>query len=78
MASLNVRDSNGQFQKGWSFKTFKNIYNCGGNLPAPRRISGWSLTSPDGVERSCEGNWQQFVPFVQLIVSNYGCTSNIS
>lgn len=75
MKRLPVKDSNGQVQEGWSFGTFKATQV---GVGAPRKIQGWQLRSPDGVVRSSEGNWQQFVPFAQLIISNYGCTANIS
>ena len=74
-----VKDANGQPQKGWSFGTFKDAWNCGGNIQGKgRRISGWQLRSPDGVLRLNEGNWQQFVPFARLVIANYGCTSTLS
>ena len=76
MNTLKVKDENGQPVKGWSFGTFKGVNLTSGQKP--RQIRGWQLNSPDGVERLCEGNWQQFVPFAQLIISNYGYTSTLS
>lgn len=78
MKTLPVKDSNGQPVKGWSFGTFRNVFAAGGNEPRPRKINGWMLQDPDGHVRHCEGNWQNFVPFVQTIVGNYGFTCNIS
>lgn len=76
MKTLPVKDSNQQPVKGWTFGTFKACQVRTGHKP--RQIVGWQLDSPDGVQRFSEGNWQQFVPFVQLVVSNYGCTTEIS
>lgn len=78
MKTLPVKTVDGQPVKGWSFGTFRNVWNCGGNVGRPRKISGWTLRDPDGVERNCEGNWQQFVPFARQIIENYGFTTNIS
>lgn len=75
MKTLKVKDKNGQPVKGWSFGTVKAIQLGVGK---PRKMVGWQLNSPDGCERFCEGNWQQFVPFVQLVIGNYGFTSTIS
>lgn len=72
----NVKDSNGFKSTGWQFGTQKAVQLVSGLKP--RHVTGWVLRSPDGVERFSEGNWQQFVPFAQLIISNYGCTSTIS
>lgn len=77
MKSFKVYDSYGFLVKGWSFGTFKGI-NIGNHLDKPRQIVGWQLNSPDGIERFSEGNWQQFVPFVHLVVGNYGCKTNLS
>lgn len=76
MKSLKVKDSNGQHVTGWTFGTFKAVQV--GTGIGPRKIQGWQINSPDGVERFSEGNWQQFVPFAQLVISNYGCTSTLS
>ena len=82
MKRLSVTDEYNHPIKGWSFGAFKNhtqVGVCeGGKRLKPRNISGWQLNSPDGTERFNEGNYQQFVPFVQLIVSNYGWKTNIS
>jgi hypothetical protein len=78
MTTLSVKDEQGQPVKGWSFGAFRNVTNCG-LFPRPaRRISGWQLNSPDGVERFSEGNWQQFVPFALRIIGNYGCSTHLS
>ena len=69
----------GKPDPGWAIGTFKDVWNVGGNLPrAGRRISGWQLRSPDGVIRMREGNWEQFVPFANEVLSNYGCSTRIS
>jgi hypothetical protein len=77
MTTLKVKDSQGLAVKGWAFRTFKAI-QVGNSLEKPRNIRGWELISHDGYVRCCEGNWQQFVPFAQLIISNYGFTSTLS
>lgn len=74
MKTLSVKDSNKQNIKGWSFGTFNGVWNAG----CGRKISGWLLVSPDGYKRFCEGNWNQFVPFVQQIINNHGLEANIS
>ena len=76
MKSLHVKRG-GLPENGWKFGTFKG-WNCGGNLPKARHISGWQLKSPDGCYRLCEGNWQQFVPFANLVLENYGVDTRIS
>lgn len=76
MKKLNVKDSYDFPVKGWSFGTFR-CTQVGLGIPT-RKISGWQLNSPDGVERFSEGNWQQFIPFVHLVVENYGCKTNLS
>ena len=68
----------GKPDPGWAFGRFENLWNCGGNLPKDRRISGWQLQSSDGVIRMREGNWEQFVPFANEVLSNYGCETRIS
>jgi hypothetical protein len=68
----------GKPDPGWAIGTFKDAWNVGGNLPKDRRISGWQLRSPDGVIRMREGNWEQFVPFANEVLSNYGCSTRIS
>lgn len=78
MKTLRVLDENNNAVRGWYFGTFKNLLNCGGNTDKPRRMSGWSIVSPDGQERFIEGNWQQFVPFATRIINNYGCKTLIS
>jgi hypothetical protein len=62
---------------GWQFGTFTAI-NVGVPNCKPRKISGWKLVSPDGCERCCEGNWQQFVPFANMVLENYGCIPHFS
>jgi len=76
MKSINVKDQFGLPSKGWKFGTTKAVNLTLGQKP--RKVVGWTLISPDGCERFSEGNWQQFVPYAQLIISNYGCTSNLS
>lgn len=76
MKSLRVKDNAGQSQAGWQFGTFTGTQV--GTSIKPRRITGWQITSPDGCERFCEGNYQQFVPFANTILSNYGCQPNVS
>lgn len=78
MRALKVLDENNNVVKGWYFGTFKNILNVGCGLAKPRRISGWSIISPDGQERFNEGNWHQFVPFALRIVNNYGYKTHLS
>jgi hypothetical protein len=75
MNALKVKDGNGQAVKGWSFGTFEATQVGVGKA---RRIKGWCLRSHDGVERYSEGNWQQFVPFAQLVIGNYGFKSDLS
>jgi hypothetical protein len=81
MKALPVKKNDGQFQKGWQFGTFKatqiGVF-LGGRLQKPRHISGWQIQSPDGCKRFSEGNWQQFVPFANLILDNYGIATRIS
>jgi hypothetical protein len=43
-----------------------------------RDPAGWFLVTHDGVERFVGENWFEAVLRIQLIVSNYGCESNIS
>lgn len=43
-----------------------------------RERDGWFLVTHDGVERFVGVNWFEAVRRIQLIVSNYGCESNIS
>jgi hypothetical protein len=76
MKKLKVRDSNGQPVKGWAFGYGKAVHLVSGQKP--RNVVGWTLKSPDGVERFSEGNWQQFVPFANRVIENYGCTSELN
>lgn len=91
MKALKVRDKDGWLIRGWYFGTFRDYWQVGvfeaskdtneKNLrirETSRKISGWKIVSHDGIIRLNEGNWQQFVPFARLIVSNYGYTVNIS
>jgi hypothetical protein len=77
MTSFKVKDSQGLPQRGWGFETEKG-FQVGIPGRKARKISGWVIKSPDGTRRFSEGNWQQFVPFAQQIISNYGCTSTLS
>ena len=81
MKNFTCKDEQGLLSRGWAFGTFKatqvGVY-LGGMRQKPRQIAGWQLRSPDGCLRYCEGNWQQFVPFAQQVIQNYGCTSNLS
>jgi hypothetical protein len=76
MTTLRVKAQSGNHVPGWTFGTFAAVQLISGHKP--RKIVGWQITSPDGCERFSEGNWQQFVPFAQLVISNYGYTTNIS
>jgi hypothetical protein len=76
MTKLNVKDQSGQHQKGWVFCYVSDA--CWIKDGERRKVNGWQLYAPDGCLRFCEGNWLAFVPFVRLIVSNYGCTVDIS
>lgn len=38
----------------------------------PKKERGWELIDCDGLSRVCEGNWNDFVPFANLILENYG------
>lgn len=75
MKTLRVKTNDGQTQTGWAFDTFTALQI---GVEKPRRISGWMLVSPDGVARFCEGNWQKFVPFANLVLGNYDCQPNVS
>jgi len=75
MKTLRVKDNMGQPQPGWQFGTFKATQVGVGK---PRQISGWQIQSPDGCVRSWEGNWQQFVPFANMVLANYGCQQTVS
>lgn len=57
----------------WVFEYMPRVYSTLG-----RHMKGWLLRTHDGCERFSEGNWFDFVPFVRLIASNYGCTTHIS
>ena len=76
MTTLRVKDANGNHVPGWTFGTFAGVQLINGRKP--RKIVGWQITSPDGCERFNEGNWQQFVPFANLVLSNYGNRPDIS
>lgn len=76
MKTLRVKTNDGQTQAGWLFGTFKGVNLVSGKKP--RQITGWQITSPDGVERFSEGNYQQFVPFANLVLDNYGCRPSVS
>ena len=76
MKTLPVKTNDGQPMKGWSFGTFKAVQLRNGFKP--RQCAGWQLNSPDGCQRFSEGNWQQFVPFANLVLDNYGCKTRIS
>jgi hypothetical protein len=75
MKTLLVKDSNGQHDKGWLFGTYKATQVGVGR---PRLSVGWALQSPDGCLRHCEGNYQQFVPFANMVLGNYGMQTRIS
>jgi hypothetical protein len=76
MKALRAKDLAGKHVPGWTFGTFKGVNVILGQKP--RATTGWQITSPDGCERYSEGNYQQFVPFANMILSNYGCQPNIS
>ena len=75
MTTLRVIDNAGQPVKGWKFGTFKATQVGVGKA---RKITGWTIVSPDGCERFSEGNYQQFVPFANLVLDNYGCQQTVS
>lgn len=75
MNTIKIKDSQGQPVKGWTFGTFSGVQVGVGKA---RQIKGWVLRAPDGYERYSEGNWQQFVPFAQLVFSNHGFSSTLS
>lgn len=76
MKTLRVLTISGMPQPGWQFGTAKALNITLGRKP--RRVSGWTLISPDGCERFNEGNWQQFAPFANLVLDNYGCRKTLS
>jgi hypothetical protein len=81
MKPLRVKTTAGLPVPGWKFGTFKAVHvgvYAGGKLQKPRKISGWQIVSPDGCARSVEGNYQQFIPFANLVLSNYGCAQTVS
>lgn len=57
----------------WSFVRLERVCSTLG-----RRLDGWELVTHDGCERFSEGGWVDFVPFVRLVASNYGFTTNLS
>lgn len=79
MKTLKVYRDNGtprgEYVPGWQCGTFKATQVGVGK---PRKISGWCIKSPDGCERYSEGNWQQFVPYANLVLENYGNKQTVS
>lgn len=75
MKALKVQ-YNGKGQAGWKAGPTKAINVTVGQKP--RKVTGWTIISPDGCERFCEGNYQQFVPFANMVLANYGVTTRIS
>lgn len=58
----------------WSVIRVPRVYNCGGNLPNPRIISGWQFSDHDGVVRFAEGNYSELVALLLQTAGNYGFT----
>lgn len=67
---------NGSLVSGWQFGHTKAVNLTLGKRP--RKVSGWTLISEDGCERFCEGNYQQFIPFANVILENYGIQTRLS
>ncbi len=62
----------------WTVRRFEDVWNCGGNLPRGRYISGWEFEDHEGCVRCFEGNWVNFVPLLRLVADNYGMTTQLS
>jgi hypothetical protein len=73
MSTLKVKDSLGLPVKGWRFQ---RTWFTGDK--ATSKVWGWLLIAPDGYRRFNPGNWQQFVPFARLVISNHGYTTTLS
>lgn len=71
MNEIKVIDNDGKPVQGWRYGTFFGTHLVTGKNP--RKIWGWSLVSPDGIERFSEGSFEKFVPFANLVLENYGC-----
>lgn len=78
---IRAKDNDGKAVFGWKFRhdewTVVGLYK-NGVKQKPKREKGWVLTDCDGLERYCEGNWQDFVPFANQILENYGMQTRIS
>lgn len=72
-----LTDSDGKVYK-WAIQRVPRAYNCGGNLPKPRIISGWQYTDHDGIPRMVEGNWGDLVAAFHLTAENYGFATKLS
>ena len=66
----------GAYASGWTFNHTQAW--CVGAGPLSGRVEGWSLHSPDGVERFCKGDWARFVPFARTVFENHGLRALIS
>jgi hypothetical protein len=62
----------------WTVRRVPRAYNCGGNLPKARIISGWEFEDHTGYTRFSEGSWMELVAMFRLVSENHGLTSNIS
>lgn len=61
----------------WTVRRVPRAFNCGGNLPKPRIISGWEFEDHTGYARFAEGNWGDLVSLFRLVAENHGFTCNI-
>jgi len=82
MKPIRVYDNEGKASSGWKFGTAEwtsvGCYDERGFAKKPRKERGWVLVDCDGLERYCEGNYQDFIPFANMILENYGMKTRIS
>ena len=84
MKNIRTYYSDGNHAPGWTFRREKciglfahgndktHVREPGRQYRWLREMSGWTLTAPDGTERFCEGNWEQFVTFANMVLDNHG------
>ena len=79
---IRVYDNEGRVSSGWKFRadewTSVGCYDERGFKKKPKRERGWVLTDCDGLERYCAGNYQDFIPFANMVLENYGMATRIS
>ena len=71
MSRVMVKSADGKTASRWQFgRVPKATHLLAGHKP--RHVSGWVLIDPEGYERFNEGTWEQFIPFANRVLENYG------